>query len=210
MTKKSLLSAIALLLALISVVSCGPTTPVEIPDTTAPIEISDTTTALSFDPTIPEGVLVAGPKITSTCAIVYPAGATTLRDAAEKFAKYFMSLIPGSNFTALSQNETAEDEYQIVISTDANIEKCFSVKLDGKTYFVCGNSFSETSSYRVYEWGKFDTFTKLSADFPDGGFRGWGTLMPIKLGSRTRYFWLTFDRQNGSDYKLELRQYLLL
>ena len=37
-------------------------------------------------------------------------------------------------------------------------------------------------------------------DYPDGGFRGWGTLMPVKLGSRMRYFWLTFDRHRGSDY----------
>ena len=68
------------------------------------------------------------------------------------------------------------------------------VKLDGKVYFVCGNSFSETSSYRVYEWGKFDTFEKLTCDYPDGGFRGWGTVMPIEVGTRRRFFWLTFDR----------------
>ena len=37
-------------------------------------------------------------------------------------------------------------------------------------------------------------------NYPDGGFRGWGTVVPVKLGSRTRYFWLTFDRHNGSSY----------
>lgn len=37
-------------------------------------------------------------------------------------------------------------------------------------------------------------------DFCDGGFRGWGTLMPVKLGSRTRYFLMTFDRHNGSEF----------
>ena len=37
-------------------------------------------------------------------------------------------------------------------------------------------------------------------NYPDGGFRGWGTVVPIKLGSRNRYFWLTFDRHNGSNY----------
>ena len=69
------------------------------------------------------------------------------------------------------------------------------VRLDGKIFFVCGNSFSATSDYRVYEWGKFDTFTNLKCDYPDGGFRGWGTVMPIRYGSRIRYFWLTFDRK---------------
>lgn len=69
------------------------------------------------------------------------------------------------------------------------------VRLNGKIFFVCGNSFSATSDYRVYEWGKFDTFTNLKCDYPDGGFRGWGTVMPIRYGSRMRYFWLTFDRK---------------
>ncbi len=69
------------------------------------------------------------------------------------------------------------------------------VRLEDKLYFVCGNDFTSTSSYRVYEWGKFDTFTNLNADYPDGGFRGWGTVMPIDFGTRRRYFWLTFDRK---------------
>ena len=69
------------------------------------------------------------------------------------------------------------------------------LRLDGKIFFVCGNSFKLTSNYRVYEWGKFDTFTNLKCDYPDGGFRGWGTIMPIRYGSRIRYFWLTFDRK---------------
>ena len=42
--------------------------------------------------------------------------------------------------------------------------------------------------------------TTATFDHPDGRFRGWGTVMPLRLGSRTRYFWLTFDRHGGSDY----------
>lgn len=36
--------------------------------------------------------------------------------------------------------------------------------------------------------------------FDDGDFRGWGSIIPVQLGSRKRYFWITFDRQKGSDY----------
>ena len=68
------------------------------------------------------------------------------------------------------------------------------LRLDGKFFFACGNDFHAVSDYRVYEWGKFDTFTNLKCDFPDGGFRGWATIMPIRYGSRMKYFWLTFDR----------------
>ncbi len=71
------------------------------------------------------------------------------------------------------------------------------VKVNGEQYFLCGNDFHAISDYRIY--GKHGMSTP-NFDYPDGGFRGWGTLMPIKLGSRTRYFWLTFDRHRGSDY----------
>ena len=71
------------------------------------------------------------------------------------------------------------------------------VRVKGERYFLCGNDFNRTSNYRIYSR---DGMKEAKFDYPDGGFRGWGTLMPIKLGSRTRYFWLTFDRSRGSDY----------
>ena len=71
------------------------------------------------------------------------------------------------------------------------------VKVNGELVFICGNDFHAVSDYRIYRKGGM---TKAKFNFPDGGFRGWGTLMPIKAGSRTRYFWLTFDRQLGSSF----------
>ena len=71
------------------------------------------------------------------------------------------------------------------------------VKIDGELHFVCGNSFSAVSDYRIY---RKDGMHNACFDFPDGGFRGWGTVIPVEQGSRTRYYWLTFDRHNGSDY----------
>lgn len=71
------------------------------------------------------------------------------------------------------------------------------VKINGELLFVCGNNYNEKSDYRIYSK---DGMKKASFNYPDGGFRGWGTVIPVKIGSRTRYFWLTFDRHNGSDY----------
>ena len=34
----------------------------------------------------------------------------------------------------------------------------------------------------------------------DGGFRGWGSVLTVKQGTRERIYWLTFDRQLGSDF----------
>ena len=71
------------------------------------------------------------------------------------------------------------------------------VRINGELFFACGNDFKATSEYRVYSKNGMQIAT---FHYPDGGFRGWGTVVPIKLGSRTRYFWLTFDRHKGSKY----------
>lgn len=71
------------------------------------------------------------------------------------------------------------------------------VKAEGELLFVCGNGGGATSDYRIY--GK-DGMHTARFNYPDGGFRGWGTVIPLTLGSRKRYFWLTFDRHNASEY----------
>jgi len=71
------------------------------------------------------------------------------------------------------------------------------VKIDGERYFVCGNSFNAVSDYRIY--GK-DGFLTPQFDYPDGGYRGWGSIIPVKMGTRTKYYHITFDRHNCSDY----------
>ena len=93
------------------------------------------------------------------------------------------------------ESDSPDKDYKFVGLGPVGEETGGSIlRLDGKFFFACGNDFHAVSDYRVYEWGKFDTFTNLKCDFPDGGFRGWATIMPIRYGSRMRYFWLTFDR----------------
>ncbi len=71
------------------------------------------------------------------------------------------------------------------------------VTVEGQRLFVCGNDFKKRANYRIYSKdGMFDA----KFDFDDGGFRGWGSIIPVQMGSRMRYFWITFDRQKGSDY----------
>ena len=71
------------------------------------------------------------------------------------------------------------------------------VKIDNELFFVCGNDFKSRSEYRIYD---AQGMKIAKFNYPDGGFRGWGSVIPIKFGSRTRYFWLTFDRHKGSNY----------
>ena len=71
------------------------------------------------------------------------------------------------------------------------------LRVDGELHFVCGNTFDRRSEYRIYNK---DGMKLARFRYPDGGFRGWGCVMPLTLGARKRYFWLTFDRHNGSSY----------
>ena len=72
--------------------------------------------------------------------------------------------------------------------------------LDGKLRFACGSSYDTRAEYRIYDPFDGNHFTKMRFDYDDGGFRGWGSIIPIKYGNRTRYFHITFDRAGGSDY----------
>lgn len=71
------------------------------------------------------------------------------------------------------------------------------VNIGGEITFVCGNDFEKRANYRIYTKNGMH---EAKFDFDDGGFRGWGTIIPVNMGSRKRYFWLTFDRHNGSSY----------
>ena len=72
---------------------------------------------------------------------------------------------------------------------------------DGKGLaFVCGNGFAKRAEYRVYRVPELSEFSLLKHDYDDGGFRGWGTVIPVLHGSRKSYYHLTFDRHNASDY----------
>lgn len=75
-----------------------------------------------------------------------------------------------------------------------------TTEIDGKRYFVCGAEMSETSKYRIYDADTLQMITEAEYDYPDGGFRGWGTVFPVKSGNRQRVIQITFDRVLGSDF----------
>lgn len=74
------------------------------------------------------------------------------------------------------------------------------VKVGGILYLVCGSCSDLTSRYYSYRLPNLDEKTQVFQDLQDGGFRGWGTIIPVPVGNRTQYLWFTFDRANGSDY----------
>ena len=99
---------------------------------------------------------------------------------------------------AFFESDRPFDGYKFIGSGNDGAETGGSfVKIKDERCFICGNDFNKTSDYRIYSKNGMEI---AKFDYPDGGFRGWGTLMPVQLGSRTRYFWLTFDRHNGSGF----------
>ena len=76
-----------------------------------------------------------------------------------------------------------------------------TVKIGDKRYFFCGALFTQRAVYNMYEIGedeKFHFLGNIKTDYDDGGFRGWGTVIPVKCGNRTKYTWMTFNRFLGS------------
>ena len=150
--RKKLISITALILVLITLTSCGGGGLV-IPGLstddslsvvgTEGVPGSDAPQTQPPSSIIPEGLLVAGPDITSTCAVVYPSGATTLKSAAEEFAAYFTEFVATNTFTARANTEDAIEEYKIVIAIDGSVSG-YSVKLDGKTINVKGKNTANT------------------------------------------------------------------
>lgn len=69
---------------------------------------------------------------------------------------------------------------------------------DGKVRFACGSDFSKRAIYDVYPIEDFTACGHLTCDFDDGGFRGWGSVMLLPIGTRRRYTWITFDRHNAT------------
>ena len=150
--RKKLISITALILVLITLTSCGGGGLV-IPGLstddslsvvgTEGVPGSDAPQTQPPSSIIPEGLLVAGPDITSTCAVVYPSGATTLKSAAEEFVAYFTEFVAANTFTARANTEDAIEEYKIVIAIDGSVSG-YSVKLEGKTINVKGKNTANT------------------------------------------------------------------
>ncbi|MBR5518564.1 MAG: hypothetical protein IKV86_06000 [Clostridia bacterium] len=101
----------------------------------------------------------------------------------------------------LFESEKPFSDYKFVSKSfgDAVTGGMFT-KIAEKRYFVCGANFDKRSQYNVYDALDFTKCTHLKCDFDDGAFRGWGTIIPVPCGTRTKYVWITFDRHNASDY----------
>jgi len=73
------------------------------------------------------------------------------------------------------------------------------IRVGKELYLLCGTGGGK-GRYQLHPLSDLSKCTLMQFDFDDGGWRGWGQLIPVPCGNRTRYVWMTFDRHNGSDY----------
>ncbi len=74
------------------------------------------------------------------------------------------------------------------------------VRINGEVNLVCGSNFDLRARYYRFPASDLSKYEALSFDYDDGGFRGWGSIIPLTVGTRTRYALITFDRHCGSTY----------
>ncbi|MBO4886470.1 MAG: hypothetical protein J5602_14255 [Clostridia bacterium] len=74
------------------------------------------------------------------------------------------------------------------------------IRVAGRMYLLCGSGFDQRAQYHLHPIDDLSRCERLKFDYDDGGYRGWGTLIPVPCGRRLKYVMMTFDRHNGSDY----------
>ncbi len=142
--EKRLISLIALMLALLTVASCGTTPPVPVPESSSDEQLIITTQTPETAPEPPEGLLIAGPDVAASCAVIYPAGASTIADAAVDFVNYIVDAVPGTAIKSFSETQSVTDEYRITLKNDPTLASSYSVTLTGKTVSVIGKNTENT------------------------------------------------------------------
>ena len=100
---------------------------------------------------------------------------------------HFTSTDPFTGYTYIDNTETGT-------VTGGSI-----IKVGNQYYLVCGSNVHVTSQYNVYKLNDLSNFYMITFKYNDGGYRGWGTLIPIPMGMKTKYLFYTFDRMNGSE-----------
>ena len=68
-------------------------------------------------------------------------------------------------------------------------------KIGGTRYIICGSgSDAANDAYKVLDINTLAELGTLNLDYPTGGWRGWGTIIPLPDGLNTKYILMTFDR----------------
>lgn len=80
-------------------------------------------------------------------------------------------------------------------TTTGNVTGGSIIKFGGEYNLVCGSNNHKISQYNFYKLNDLSSFYgNALLDIVDGGYRGWGAVIPLPSGNFTRYILATFDR----------------
>lgn len=111
--------------------------------------------------------------------------------------KWVLVYSKGSSTMSKQVSDSIDGGYRLIC--EQNVEKTLTginvVSAGGKRYIVTGSMWKpEEDAYKVFDYDSLEYLYNLDLDIPTGGFRGWGTVIPITEGLQTKYQLLTFDR----------------
>lgn len=111
---------------------------------------------------------------------------------AKKWRLSYCALHEGSYVTFLCQSKTWNGAYQLLAqSKENNNTGIRQVDVGGKRYVLSGGS---GTTFYIYDYPTLENLGTFRQRYPNGGFRGWPTIVPVDYGNYERYLWITFDR----------------
>lgn len=97
-----------------------------------------------------------------------------------------------SYVTHLCESKNWDGPYKLIAtSKEDNNTGIRITTVGGKRYVLSGGS--DTTFY-IYDYPGLECLGTFRQEFPNGGFRGWPTIVPLQCGNYERYLWITFDR----------------
>lgn len=111
---------------------------------------------------------------------------------AKRWRLAYCTLKDKSYVTCLCESKKWNGGYRQIAQSEQNNNTGIRItSVGGKRYVLSGGS--DTTFY-IYEYPSLKYAGTFRQEFPNGGFRGWPTIVPVRCGNYERYLWITFDR----------------
>lgn len=117
----------------------------------------------------------------------------------KELSKWVLVYSRKSDTISKQYSDSIDRGYRLICSNDSerSLTGINVVPIGGTKYLISGFGWSPAEdAYKVFSMDDLSYICDLSLDMPTGGFRGWGTVIPIPEGMETKYQLLTFDRIN--------------
>ena len=114
--------------------------------------------------------------------------------------KWVLSYSKRSTFLVKQSSDDICGPYRMDATTEGRYRTLTGinlVRIGARKYFVAGSGLTpEEDAYKVFDYDSLSFVCDLALDIPTGGYRGWGTVLCVPEGMKTKYQLLTFDRIN--------------